>query len=67
MACDDPARERDGQGGEAFDPEYHAAAGEPKSIWEITHGAHTGDIDVEPAEYERRVIGFVGRALLAPG
>jgi hypothetical protein len=53
-----------GQGGEELNPKYYAAAGEPKSIWEITKGQHTGGIDVVPAEYERRVIGFFDRALL---
>jgi uncharacterized protein len=55
-----------GQGGEELNPKYYAAAGEPKSIWEITKGQHTGGIDVMPAEYERRVIAFFDRALLAP-
>jgi uncharacterized protein len=55
---------RHGQGGEDLNPQYFAAAGEPKSLWEITSGSHTGGIRARPAEYERRVIGFFDRTLL---
>jgi hypothetical protein len=47
-----------------LNPKYYAAAGEPKSIWKITEGRHTGGIDAVPEEYERRVIGFFDDALL---
>jgi len=54
-----------GQGGEAVrQPKYFAAAGEPKEIWLVPGADHTGGIDVEPAEYERRVIAFLDAALL---
>jgi hypothetical protein len=53
-----------GQGGEELNVDFHAAAREPKTLWEITKGKHTGGIDVVPAEYERRVVGFFDRALL---
>jgi uncharacterized protein len=55
---------RHGQGGEDLNPQYFAAAGEPKSLWEIPSGGHTGGIRAQPAEYERRVIGFFDRTLL---
>jgi pimeloyl-ACP methyl ester carboxylesterase len=45
-------------------PKYFAAAGEPKEIWLVPGSDHTGGIDAQPAEYERRVIGFFDRALL---
>jgi hypothetical protein len=55
-----------GQGGEATrQPKYFAAAGEPKQIWHVGGSEHTGGIDAQPAEYERRVIGFLDRALLS--
>ena len=54
-----------GIGGEsARQPEYFAAAGDPKAIWEVPGAGHTGGIDAEPAEYERRVLSFFDAALL---
>ncbi|CAN5326897.1 alpha/beta hydrolase [soil metagenome] len=53
-----------GQGGENLNPQFHSAAREPKELWEITVGKHTGGITAVPAEYERRVVGFLDRALL---
>jgi dienelactone hydrolase len=55
-----------GTGGEEkqLNPEYYAAAGEPKQIWEIPEASHTGGIKARPREYERRVVGFFDRALL---
>ena len=54
-----------GMGGEDVrQPKYFAAAGEPRSIWQVPGAEHTGGIDARPAEYERRVIGFFDRALL---
>jgi hypothetical protein len=53
----------DGQGGELLNPTFYAAAGEPKSIWEINVGGHTGGIKALPDEYERRVIEFLDWAL----
>ena len=56
-----------GMGGEDVrQPKYFAAAGAPKSIWKVPGAEHTGGIDVRPAEYERRVIDFLDRALLEP-
>jgi uncharacterized protein len=52
-----------GQGGEELNVDFHAAANKPKALWEITKGKHTGGIEAEPAEYERRVVGFFDEAL----
>jgi fermentation-respiration switch protein FrsA (DUF1100 family) len=55
-----------GQGGSEEKPNklLHAAAHEPKQIWEVPNGQHIAGITTEPAEYERRVIGFFDRTLL---
>jgi hypothetical protein len=54
-----------GMGGESIrQPKYHAAAGEPKTIWKVPGAGHTGGIDAQPAEYERRVVDFFDRSLL---
>jgi uncharacterized protein len=42
---------------------YYAEAGEPKTLWAITKGSHTGGISAHPAAYERRVTAFFDRAL----
>ena len=54
-----------GQGGTEEMPNkgFYAAAGEPKQIWEVPNGQHIAGITTEPAEYERRVIGFFDREL----
>ena len=54
-----------GMGGEdSRQPAYYAAAGEPKAIWQVPGAEHTGGIEAQPAEYERRVISFLNAALL---
>ena len=53
-----------GQGGENLNPRYYAAASEPKTLWKIAEGKHTGGIEARPAEYERRVVGFFDEHLL---
>lgn len=54
-----------GIGGETLrQPKYFAAAGAPKSIWEVPGAGHTGGIQARPVEYERRVIAFFDQALL---
>jgi hypothetical protein len=54
-----------GMGGEAErQPEYFAAAGEPKQMWKGPGASHTGGIDARPAEFERRVVAFLDEALL---
>lgn len=45
----------DGSGGEELNVDYFAAAGEPKSLWTLPSGGHTGGFVAEPDEYERRV------------
>ena len=55
-----------GQGGEELNPKYYAAAHEPKTLWRVTEGKHTGGIEARPAEYERRVVGFFDEYLLKP-
>ena len=54
----------EGQGGEDLTPEYFEAAGEPKEVWRVESGGHTGGFGADPAEYERRVVGFFDRTLL---
>jgi hypothetical protein len=55
-----------GMGGEAErQPEYFAAAGEPKQLWKVPGASHTGGIDARPREFERRVIAFLDRSLPA--
>jgi len=56
-----------GQGGENLNPDYFAAAGEPKELWRIPDSGHIGGIDARSGEYERRVVGFFDRALLGAG
>jgi len=56
-----------GQGQEiekVMNPVYYAAALPPKAIWEVPGARHTGGIEAQPEEYERRVIGFFDRTLL---
>jgi hypothetical protein len=54
-----------GQGGEAeLNQVFYDAAREPKEIWNVPGAGHTGGIEAQPAEYERRVVGFFDRALL---
>jgi len=54
-----------GMGGESVrQPQYFAAAGEPKAMWKVDGSEHTGGLEARPAEYERRVIAFFDRSLL---
>jgi dienelactone hydrolase len=53
-----------GQGGEAELTEtFYRAAREPKDIWLVPGAEHTGGIEAQPEEYERRVVGFFDDAL----
>lgn len=55
-----------GVGGECSrQPEFFAAAGEPKDIWEVPQADHTGGFAAQPVDYERRVVDFFDAALLA--
>jgi dienelactone hydrolase len=57
-----------GQAGERnLNPTYYAAADAPKTLWEVPGSGHVGGITAQPKEYERRVVGFFDRALLAEG
>jgi hypothetical protein len=47
-----------------LNPIYFEAAREPKVFWEVEGAGHTGGIDAQPSEYERRVISFFDEALL---
>jgi dienelactone hydrolase len=54
-----------GMGGEKErQPDYYAAAREPKQMWKVPGASHTGGIDARAAEFERRVIAFLDGALL---
>jgi fermentation-respiration switch protein FrsA (DUF1100 family) len=55
-----------GQGGSEEKPNklLYSSAHAPKQIWEVPNGQHIAGITTEPAEYERRVIGFFDSALL---
>jgi pimeloyl-ACP methyl ester carboxylesterase len=44
----------------------YAAAGANKEWWLVPEAEHGGCFAAEPAEYERRVVGFLDRALAAP-
>ena len=46
-------------------PVYFDAAFAPKAIWEVPGSGHTQGIETQPKEYERRVVRFFDRALLA--
>lgn len=54
-----------GAGGEELNPAYYRAASAPKTLWEIPNAGHVGGLEAQPQEYERRVVGFFDRALLA--
>lgn len=51
-------RALDGNGGEELNLDYFAAAGEPKELWTIESGGHTGGYAAAPDEYSDRVAGF---------
>ncbi len=53
-----------GAGGEELNEDYYRAAGEPKQVWRVTSAHHVGGYQADPRVYERRVVGFLDRALL---
>jgi hypothetical protein len=53
-----------GAGGEELNRDFFRAAAQPKAIWRIPQAHHTGGLTARPAEYERRVVGFLDHALL---
>jgi dienelactone hydrolase len=46
---------------------FHADKRGAKELWEVPGSGHIGGIDAQPAEYERRVVGFFDRTLLGNG
>jgi hypothetical protein len=60
-------RTRPGRYGNRPNNAFYAAAHEPQQIWEVPGGQHIAGITTEPAEYERRVVGFFDRTLLKKG
>ncbi len=42
---------------------YRAAGGANVDLWELPDTGHTAGLRKHPAEYERRIIGFLDRAL----
>ena len=53
-----------GQGAEELSRNYYYLANEPKELW-TTESGHVDGLSADPAEYERRVVGFLDTALLA--
>jgi hypothetical protein len=49
---------------EMLNPIWAERAGGDVLLWELPEGKHTGAIDEEPEEYERRVLEFFDRRLL---
>ena len=43
---------------------YYAAAGDPKTLWELSDVGHVGGLFAKPAEYTARVMDFVNQSLL---
>ena len=50
---------------EVLNEVYDRAAGPSSELWKVTKGGHTGALAAAPGAYERRVVGFFDRALLA--
>jgi len=46
-------------------PVYYQAAYQPKAIWKVPGSGHTQGLETQPKEYQRIVIGFFDRTLLA--
>jgi uncharacterized protein len=44
---------------------FYEAAGQPKEIWEVPGSGHIGGTEARPREYERRIVAFFDRFLLA--
>jgi uncharacterized protein len=56
----------DGQDSEVLNRAFYREAGAPKQLWEVPAAGHTAALSARPKEYERRVVGFFGRALDPP-
>jgi pimeloyl-ACP methyl ester carboxylesterase len=48
-----------GAGGEDLTPQWFDAAGQPKLTWRVPGAGHTGGLEAQPREYERRVVAFL--------
>ena len=46
---------------------FHERAQGYKEIWEVPGSGHMKGIEAQPAEYERRVVGFFDKTLLGKG
>ena len=53
-----------GNATEVLTPVFARIAGPNASVWSVPDAPHTKAIETAPAEYERRVIGFLDEALL---
>jgi len=53
----------EGNPDESLNRVYRDAGGSTVTLWEIPRAGHTGGLSAVPAAYERRVIGFLDRAL----
>jgi fermentation-respiration switch protein FrsA (DUF1100 family) len=53
-----------GQADESWNKDLYRAAGSPKQIWRIPEAGHTGGLEAQPAQYERRIVDFYDRHLL---
>jgi poly(3-hydroxybutyrate) depolymerase len=55
---------RDGNPDEILNRVYADRIGSTATLWTLQSGGHTGALATDPTEYERRVVGFLDRALL---
>jgi hypothetical protein len=53
-----------GNDDESLNRVYRDAGGPSTKLWEIPDAGHVGGMSATPREYERKVIGFLDRALL---
>ena len=49
---------------ESLNRVYYADADQPKQLWEVAQGGHTGALQAVPNQYEARVVGLFDQALL---
>lgn len=56
-------RAQDGNADEELNTVYLERAGEPRALWTLPSGGHTGGLEHDPAAYERRVVGFFDQEL----
>jgi uncharacterized protein len=51
---------------ESLNRVYYDGAHQPKALWEVAQGGHTGALQAVPGQYEARVVSFFDHALLVP-